>query len=240
MASIQFMERAAKPGLDVSVDPYELACDFAAMLKTVITRIYAGVTPGLKAGPTIILSPSVKWSCRALADQTGALHSWIAVDSLNDNVLAREFHSWGVLGEIATTGMPLTLHVIEIGRQSGSHQVSPWCRAYRHPVLIGRFAFQAKDGKALGPNWKPVYFQDSRKNDPQEWVEMMVRDGVNLCHEVPVRAIAPAQAKRICEDICIEAARMEALQSTRWQDEPMRRTSCDVPPCMWQGTCYRE
>ncbi len=241
-AAIAFMERAAKPGLDVSVDPYELACDFAAMCKTVLTRLYPSITPGLKPAPTVILSPAVTWSSRVLADQTGMLHSWSCVDSLNDNVLAREFHSWHVLGEIAVTGMPMVLHIVEIGRQSGSHQVTPWCRAYAHPVLARRWAFQSKGGKSLGANWRPVWFQDSRKNDPDTWVELMTRDEVNLVHDVPVRAIAPAQGERIRADILKEAAAMDALQSNgvAWSDIPMRRTSCDVPPCFWQSTCYKE
>lgn len=238
-AATAFLEKAAKPGLDVSCDPFELAQCFASILKTVITRVYAGVAPGLKAGPTIVLSPTVKWSCRALADVTGALHLWNAVESVNDDTLARLFHSWHVLGELATTGMPMMLHLIEIGRQSGSHQLTPWCRAYAHPYIMHRFAFQSKGGKPLVGKWKPVYYQDSRRNDPDTWVEMMERDEVRLYHAIPVRPLAPAQVERIRLDIEREAGRMEAILQTNWKDEPMRRTSCDTPPCYWQNVCYK-
>lgn len=239
LAVNEFMEQAAKPGLDVSVNPFGLASDFASILKTVITAIHAGVAPGLKPGPSVVLSPEVTWSSRVLADAAGLLHSWLAVDSWNDNTRLRELHSWHVLGEVAVTGRPMRLHVIEIGRQSGEHQISQWCRIYRHPLLVGRFAFQRKGGKSLGPNWKPLFFQESRKNDPETWVAMMDRDGVKLVHDVPVRTVSTDQRKKVCGEILIEAARMENIQSTDWQDEPMRRTSCDVPPCRWQYVCYR-
>lgn len=237
-AAVAFLEKAAKPGLDVSGDPFTIAQDFAAMIKTVITSVAAGVVPGLKPGPSIILSADLKWSCRVLADSAGALHLWDAIESVNDTTLARLFHSWHVLGELATTGMPMTLHLIEIGRQSGDHQQIAWCRAYAHPHITHRFAFQSKGGKPLVGNWRPVYFQDSRRNDPDTWVEIMERDEVRLSHRIPVRPLTPAQSKRIRSDIELEAARMEALHGINWQDEPMRRTSCDAPPCYWQPLCY--
>jgi hypothetical protein len=237
LAVNEYLEKAANPGLAVSgVDPFQLASDFASILKTAITALQTTVAPALQPGPSVILSPSVTWASRVLADSAGALHSWLAVDSWNESTLARELHSWYVVGEIAVTGRPMTLHVIEIGRQSGSHQVTPWCRAFRHPLLVGKLAFQSKTGKSLGANWKPVYFE--RKHDPDDWVDMMERDGVRLVHHVPVRAIAPDQRRRVVVDICMEAARMELIQASDWRDEPMRRTSCDVPPCVWQGVCY--
>jgi len=237
-AATEFMEKAARPGLDVHGEPFVLASDFTAILQTVLTRVHACLVPSLKPGPSVVLADGITWSSRVLADPTGALHSWIAVESYTQQVLSKELHGWHVTGEIAATGMPMTLHVIEVGRQSGSHQHTPWCKAYAHPAIKRRFGFQQRGGVPLAASWKPVFYQDSSRNDPDTWVEMMARDEVVAHHDVPVRAIRPDQAKQTCAEMVVEARRMEALLKTDWRDEPKRRTACDMPPCIWQTTCY--
>jgi len=237
-AVTQFLEAAAKPGLDMQGEPYVLAKDFTSILEVVLARTHACSVPLLKPIPSIILSDRHKWSCRALRDCSGELHSWVAVDYLNGNTLARELHGWYVFGDCAATGMPMVLHVIEIGRQSGSHQHTAWCRAYAHPAVTHRFAFQTKEGKSLGPNWKPVWYQDSRRNNPESWLRLMDRDGVMAMKDVPVRQPSVEQARQFRDQVLIEADRMEALIGTDWRQEPMRRPSCDSPPCSWQGMCF--
>jgi len=236
----EFLEAAANPGLEVPEAPFTIARDFASMLRTVLARIHACSLPPLKAGPVIILTPGLKWATASLiAESTGTLHSWITVDYLTDDSLARLLHSWYVFGDCAATALPMILHVIEIGRMSGGHQHSPWCRCFRHPAIAHRFAFQQKGGKPLKGDWKPVWFQDSIRNDPKTWIEIMDRDGVRALKDVPVRTVSADHAQQFRDQMVIEAAAMTALEGKDWRDVPMRRTSCDMPPCTWQRECYQ-
>jgi hypothetical protein len=235
-----FLEAAANPGLDMQGQPYVLARDFTSILQTVLARIHACSVPLLRPGPVITLSDRVAWACRAFQDESGMLHGWASVDSLNGNTLSRELHGWYIFGDCAAAGVPMVLHVIELGRQSGSHQNTPWCRAYRHPAIAQRVAFQKQDGTRLGANWKPAWYQDSSRNDPETWNALMDRDGVQAMKNVNVRQVSVEHAKQFREQVLIEAARMEALAGTDWKAEPMRRTSCDSPPCCWQDHCYQK
>jgi hypothetical protein len=235
-AVAEFMEIAANPGLDTHRDPFTTARSLCSTLKTVLARIHACKVPRLEPLPSIILSDTVKWSCSALYDGS-QLHAWSAVDSLNDAVLAQELHSWRVVGDCAASGLPMMLHVIEIGRQNESGRFnSPWNRTFAHPVVIHRWAFQQKDGKPLQGKWKPIYFEDGR-NDPQTWIELMERDGVRAMKTVSVKQLTVEQAAQIKREILFEAKAMESLPEN-WKDQPMRRTSCDIPVCRYQSLCY--
>ena len=237
IAVSEFLESAANPGLDVE-RPFEIAGDFAAILKTVLARVHACKVPSLTVGPTILLSNALKWSCGSALAKDG-LHSWVTVDYLNDESLARLLHSWYVFGDCAATGQPMTLHVIEVGRGgSDGRQHTAWCRAFRHPAIAHRFAFQGRDGKHLNGDWKPVWFADSRQNDPKVWIELMRRDRVNLLHDVAVKQVSVEHARQFREQMAIEADRMAAIEGKDWRGEPMRRTSCDSPLCVWQSRCY--
>ena len=229
------MELAANPGLDTDKDPFTTARSLCSMIKTSLARIHACRIPSLARVPHILLSDTVSWSCNALSDGK-SLHCWTAVERLSDAALTRELHSWKVVGDCAVTGLPMQLHVVEIGRQGASGKFnSPWCRTFAHPIVIHRWAFQQKNGKPLQGKWKPIYFEDGR-NDPQTWIELMDRDGVRILKDVAVKSISPDQADKVKRDILIEASRIAAL--TRLEDEPLRRTSCDLPVCGWKSICY--
>jgi hypothetical protein len=235
-AVADLLEIAARPGIDTA-NPFECARSLCSILKTTIARVHASRIPSLSPLPHILLSDSVKWSCGALFDGE-RLHRWTAVDSLNDSTLSRELHSWYVVGDCAVSALPMTVHVIEIGRQAESGRFnSPWCRTWAHPIVIHRHAFQQKDGKPLQGKWRSVYFEDA-PNDPQTWIELMDRDGVQLLKDVCVKQLSVEQAEQIKREILIEAKRMEEIDGKDWKAEPMRRTACDLPVCGWQSRCY--
>lgn len=238
-ACASLMEKAAVPGLDVTgIEPYTLARDLCACLRTVLARVHTCKAQSLSASPTILLSNGHKWAVRAPSDDSGMLHSWIAVEKLNGNVLSRELHSWSVFGDMAATGRPMLLHVVEIGRQKDSHQHTPWCKAYAHPHVLGRFAFQKQDGSQLGAGWKPLWYQDSLRNNPKTWLALMERDQVNAIKDVPVKAVTPRHAREFKAQVLREADRMQETLNRSWEEEPMRRGACDMPLCAWQHKCY--
>lgn len=241
-AAADFMNQARDPGLQVSPgqQPYTLASDFVAILKTSLWRISATLAGPLDPGPSIVLCPGVDWKVSAFSAQDGRLHAWRPVEQFDADILSREMHSWYCFGDLAATGQPMTIHFVEIGRRSGDHQVTPWCRAFRHPLITHRYAFQKKDGSRIGRNWKSMWYADSQKNDPETWCNLMERDGVELLRDVPVRSVSPEQGREFKRQVLMVAAQMEQARMMNPLSLPMSRPACDFPaPCLFQHQCFR-
>lgn len=234
-----FLECCATPGLDVECSPFVLAKDWCSILGNVLETVSRGTLPKLKPGPSIILSTSITWECKSFQDEQGLLHLWALVDKHDSDSLTRLLHSWQLDGDRCAAQVPMTLHIVETGRLSGNHQSSPWCKIYKHPQVIGRFAFQQQDGTPLEGGWKPMYFQDSDKNKPSTWVDLMERDKVKLIHHIAVKQPTAEQCVEFSRQVHIEAERMESVESTPWRELPMFRPACDVPGrCPYINQCF--
>lgn len=255
----EFLSQCVNPGLDTSHDPYCLAQDFRSMLETILEALSRESLPVMQEGPRVIigkwqcnfraLAPpqhgmecdleDLPWQCLAFADDSGALHRWVTTDRLDDDFMSRECHSWYVQGDMCAAQVPMTLHVIEIGRHRNGHQHSPWCKTYKHPAIPNRFQFQSKDGHALQGDWKAVWYQDSNSNEPKTWVDLMEKDHVKLIHS---RNLKQASVKRCAEFVAQvkqEAERIAALPSD-FTELPIFRPACDSPyTCPWQWECYK-
>ena len=230
-ATAQYLEAAARPGIDSLTDPYTLARDHCAILTTAIEAISRMVL--LHVNPGGIIG---NWQLSAFVDDAGLLHRWVTVDKWDEDSKFREWHSWGTYGDCCAAEVGMSLHVIEIGQQRRGHQQTPWARAYKHPV-INRVRFQKVEGGALQGDWKPVWFQDSSKNDAKSWVDLMQSDNVNLIHHLEIREPKPEHIEQFHREIASESAAMEHVAD--WRTETMRRVSCDLPyPCPWQPACY--
>ncbi len=233
----QLLEHAANPGIETPHDPYTLARDLTSILATVIESVSRGSMMVLRRGPSIVIDPGTTWQCAAFQDDSGVLHRWATVDRLDSDALARELHSWHVFGDCAAAQVPMKLHLIEIGSQRNGRQHTAWCKAYAHPHVMGRFAFQQKDGKPLQGNWKPVWFQDSDRNSPATWVDLMARDGVSLIRTVDVRQPSAKQCAEFRRQVVSEGLRAGELP--RWEDIPLFRPACDAyGVCPHQSRCF--
>lgn len=233
-----FLEQCANPGLETDAHPYVLAKDWTAILGNVLESVSRGTLPKLKVGPCILLPGGIKWECKSFQDENGGLHRWIMLDKLDSDSLTRELHSWHTDGDRCAAQVPMTLHIVEVGRNVGNHQSSPWCRIYKHPEVINRFAFQKKDGSPLEGGWRPAWFQDGDKNKSSDWVDMMERDQVKLTHHISVKQATIEQVAEFERQITIEHRRMESLRSATWRELPMFRPACDLPPCAYRNQCY--
>ena len=167
----------------------------------------------MKPGPTIIPEGDLGWQCACFQDDTGTLHRWATIDKIEDSIPMAELHSWYVSGDMLAARVPMQLHLIEIGSQRHGHQHSPWCKAFKHPAVAGRFAFQKQDGRPLQGDWKPVWYQDSTANNAKDWVDMMQRDNVRLIRHL--------QLKQASEKLCAKSS-----TSAR---KPLRRATCLRP-----------
>ena len=239
-ARTEFMQAAANPGLDmIGGSPYAIAREWCVMFDTILLAIKP---PGpLAEVPAAKLNSQFSWQVRAW-EEGGELHRWIATDQWTEDHLSRELHSWAVIGDIVATGKPMTVHVVEIGRESHGRRVSPWVRAYRNPAMPGlRYRFTRSSAS------EPVWLVDLPGETPREWVEEMRKGGVTerLVHHVPVMVPGPAACADIAGQILREGIAMRDAETDResigWRALPMSRGACDLwSPCVWQACCYGE
>ena len=235
-ATARYLETAARPGLDTPGDPYTLARDHCAAIETILEAVSRQVLLTIKPGG-IIKIPSNGWQLSAFIDEIGILHRWCTVDKWDDDAMYRELHSWAVFGDCAAAQIGMWLHVVEIGQMRRGHQNTPWCRAYRHPAIAGHFRFRKVDGSPLESSWKPVWYQDSDKNDAKTWVDLMESDGVHLIHHLEIREPLPEHVEQFRNEVERESKRIEAIGD--WRAEPMYRPACDLPyPCPFSDVCY--
>ena len=236
-ATTTFAEACARPGLLTSHQPYTIAQDWIAMLKTSITAIEPSwmVGQGFIPGPTITLPP---WKCASMQRCTdGTLVRWVTLPKFTKELSYAELQSWYTIGDICATGLPMVVNFIEVGAARKGHQHSAWCRTFAHPAIRGRYAFQQRDGKPLEGNWKAVWFQDSSQNDAGEWVQMMERDCVKLIHSVNVKPPSVAQREAFKRTLWTEIERSKNLEPL--EKLPIYRPACNGPhgPCQWQYLC---
>lgn len=252
-ARTRFLTEAARPGLDVLTgDPWTVAQDWAGMLGVTLTALSRLVLLTLQRSQPIDISPLVSWLPLSWQDDSGTLHRWLTVDAWDDDALVREAHSWHVLGDMVMLDAPMMLHAIEIGQQRGGRRHSPWARCYKHPVIAGTFRFQRPDGKGgwrklSGEQWKPLWYADQTKPDPEAWCDLMDADHVtqSLLHHISIQQPSRSQSQRIRKEIeQVAGAMTESLASHPTAESPMEvamaRGACDPVwgPCAWQQACY--
>jgi hypothetical protein len=224
-----------------------LSTTLTAMSRLVLLTVSRPPPIGMMEGQTSYLPLS--WP-----DDSGTLHRWITCDAFDAEVLAREAHSWHVLGDMVMCDAPLMLHAVEIGQQRAGRRHSPWARCYKHPVIAGQFRFQRPDGrggwrKLSGDQWKPVWYADQTRPDPEAWCDLMDADHVtqSLLHHISIAQPSAAQARRIRGEILQVAGEMERAARLSPLPEspmavPMARSACDPVwgPCPWQHGCFAE
>ena len=232
-AITQFRTLAKSPGLDTLGDPWTLAGDYCVCLETILEKLSRVGLSKLELGPTVELDPDLQWMVSAFKTPE-TLHRWATVERLDSDHLAREAHSWHVLGDMAVTGLPLALHLIEIGAVRSGRRRSPWCQTFQHPVIMGKFQFKSRTGELKG-NWKPVWYGPNQ--DPKIWVDLMGRDKLDLLRDVSMKKLEKPDRDRILWEIRSEARNM--VRATAEKVLPRRFPACDFPvPCTWQWMCF--
>jgi hypothetical protein len=189
----------------------------------------------------VVLEHEVTWESLAHVDDHSTLHRWITVDHWGEADLVRELHSWRTIGEMAATGLPMTIHVIEIGQNRNGRRSVAWARAYKHPTMANLgMHFKGKDPKAF-KGWRHLYLADS-KMDPDAWAEQLWKEGAaqELLHDIRVKVPSEKQCAAIKREIVMEAQAMERVKEP-WSELPMSRNACDVyVPCPFQQVCYTD
>lgn len=238
-----FVANARHPGLDLApgLQPYTLAMDYCACIRTILEHVHRSPLPRLCLRPNTPLSDDLAWSYLSFADDSGRLHRYKFVDFISNPSILTELHSWEVFGDLALSGSPMSLHLIAIGRRDGSRRVSPWCRAYRSPAIANVFKFQKKSGGNLTESWKPVWFADNPDSDPEVWVDLMEAEGVvsQVAKTVTVREPDPVHIANFHRDLEEIAGQIRRASESSWSTMPMSRSACDSPyVCPHQSVCY--
>lgn len=248
----RYLTLAANPGLDLAMggDPYQVARDWCAALSTILTGISRLTLLSLSRVPYQPLAEDQSWLPLSFADESGILHRWITVDAWDSDAQARAVHSWLTVADMAVMDAGMQLHVIVVGRMKDGRRQSPWCRAYKHPVIAGRLRFQRPDGKGgwrslNGDQWKPVWLADMHGQDVSQWVDLMTADGLmpRLQSHPTIAALSAESRRLVLAQIRQEATEMRRLLAANqsWESVPMNRGACDGwRPCPHQGgACYR-
>jgi hypothetical protein len=245
-AKTQFMSAAANPGLDTGrgIDPYKTAMDYCAMLDTILRALTKSPLMTLHDVRDLQITDSLSWRTTAHADDSGTLHRWITCDDWGEGDIARELHSWYVMGDVCVNRVPMTLHVIEIGQVRNGRRASPWARAYKHPTMPGMHVrFRKTSGAEFGGEWRPLYLGDaSNLLDVDTWVELMWKEGVaqERIHHLNVNCPGDAIYLSTSDQIIAEASAMQGVKGP-WYSHPMSRNHCDTyVPCPFQDACYAE
>lgn len=249
-ATTRYLSAAANPGLDLlpGADPYQIAGDWCATLSTVLTAMSRLTLLSLSRVQPILMQSSQSWLPLSFADESGTLHRWITVDSWDADAQARAVHSWLTVGDMAVLDAPMTLHVVEVGSMRNGRRISPWCRAFRHPVIAGRLRFQRPDGKGgwrslHGDQWEAAWLADLHAYSPEQWVDLMTKDGIisKILHHSAISPLREESRRLVLGQILAEAQAMRELQTggNKWERIPMNRGACDGwRPCPHQGACY--
>jgi hypothetical protein len=196
------MNAARNPGLDTK-HPYQTANSLASILKTSLARVHACSMPHLWEFPPIVLSDTVTHRCSALFEQTPRLHQWAAVESLARPMTQDLRRS--ILMDCAASGLPMILHVIEIGQQDESGRYrSPWCRCFDNPRVARSWSFKP------GKEWQPVYFEDG-KNEAGKWIALMESEGVRLFKDVEIKQLSVEKAEEIKQEMINASVLSQAI-----------------------------
>jgi hypothetical protein len=237
-----FLQNVKQPGLlrVEGVNTYKLAMDYAAMIKTQIEYLSWVTLLTLKKPAKFAYSADFSWMFLSQADDSGVLHRWRFVDYINDDTITTETHSYELFADLALSGMPMTLHMVSIGRRDHDHHVSPWCKAYKSPAM-NMYKFQKKSGNGLSDNWKPIYFADDIDMDASTWVSQMLEDNIidNLVQHINITEPSSVHVLNLKRDLNYEL--MDILQNYTipWFELPMSRGACDSPYiCPHQPLCF--
>ena len=233
----RLMHEAAHSGMNAP-DPYKLARDYCAILETTLEAASRLVLLKVSEGPTVELGDLEHcWKISAFIDESGMLHRWIMVDTWNEDALYENVHSWYTFGDCAANRTGMVLHVVEIGRQVKGHQHSDWCRSYKHPAIQNKYRFRKVDGSKLEQSWIPCWYQDSQRNEPKPWVDLMQEDKLTLFRHIEVKEPSDQHVAEFHREVEYEANLLTSAGS--WQTLPRSRSACDVPyPCPWQSACF--
>lgn len=246
LAREHVMQLAGERGVQTDRDdPYDLMVHHAYLAEVLARALrQPSALEGVKYHPPVKLRATGHvWQPDSyLVDGGTRLMRVVLVDHWDDDRQLAELHSWRTLGDVAVTGLPMTMRVLVIGQSRNGKRHGHWTRARQHPQSK-RLRFQRKTAKDDGfaESWATVWRENTQVG-PDPWIEQMARDQVLREVAFERKVIVPAQYARaqVLGDIERIGDEMEAAVKAKVQF-PMTRSACDSPihgPCLFQVCCY--
>ena len=241
-ARVAFLRIANEPGLDYpDYDTYQISKDMCAVMDVVIRCISKLVLLAVEEADDIMVSGDVIWKTLCWQDESGLLHRWVFLDKPDNDKIITEGHSWYVAGDIMLSRLPMTLHVVDIGRMRQGRFRSPWTTAYVLSMLPNTdYHFLSPRGEELKGKWNPKYLSDQAYDDYDEWADRIHHEGMamRLIQHIPVKCPEISACNETDRMVVNEAHDMrDAILA--WNKYPMNRGSCDLySACPHQNLCY--
>lgn len=239
-AALYVMKEAGERGVwTEAANPYQ-QMKHAAALAEVLARVLRQPSAApLSTHPPVKVGDHL-WQPNSLLTDNGLrLMRIVICDHWDDDRQLAELHSWRTVGDVSTTGLPMTLRILVVGQSREGRRHSFWTKGQSHPINK-QLRFQRKHGKAdgLSASWETVWREEAGIS-AQVWLEQMARDGVlkELAFDRQVKVPGPEQRKKVLYDIKNIA---ESMTSTVGP-YPMTRSACDDPirgACPFQCVCF--
>jgi hypothetical protein len=242
-AKLKVMNEAGERGVwTQAANPYQQIKNYAAMAELLARVLRQPSAEPLKRHPIVNVGDH-KWQPQSyLTDNGLRIMRIVLCDHWDDDRQLAELHSWRTVGDVSTTGLPMTLRVLVIGQSREGRRHSFWTKGQRHPVNK-QLRFARKHGKAdgLSASWETVWREEAGIS-AQAWLEQMARDGVlkELAFDRQVKVPSKDQRDRVLGDICRIADEMITARSNQIT-LPMTRSACDDPirgSCAFSCVCY--
>lgn len=243
-AASAFMSAAIQPGLDKvqGINPYPLAQDFCATMRTVLEYLSRSGVMQLRKHPDIgDMIYGEQWDFLSPIDDTGTFHRYVFVDHIDDDTIYHHARSWETWADMCLVSAPLQLHLIGIGQTRDARRQSPWCKCYSSPTVARLYKFKRRNGDLQG-DWRPLYFADNQGSKATTWVDLMMKEEV-----IPPLVLSrtlPAPTKQQRADFLDRdlLPLLKQIKFARTQDPfklQMCRSSCDTPfQCPHEFACY--
>jgi hypothetical protein len=261
LASGRVMELAGTRGVQTeNPHPYDVMVHHAHLAE-VLARASRQPT-----GEPVTLHPAVKvtgtgivWQPDSyLVDGGTRLMRVVLAASWDDDRQLSELHSWRTVGDICTTGLPMTIRVLVIGASHNGKRHGHWSRARQHPYDKS-IRFQRRQAREeFNATYKTVW-REQCHIAADKWIEQMSRDGVlrEVAFTRNVRVPEGRQRDLVIEDIVRVAGEIGKMGRDHYQGQgqgqghdqdifplfPMTRSACDMAgpgrgPCLFQAVCY--
>lgn len=228
-----------------AANPYGQIKNFAHLAELLARVLRQPSAAPVKLHPVVKVGDHQWHPHSYLTDNGLRLMRIVLCDHWDDDRQLAELHSWRTVGDVSSTGLPMTLRILVIGQSREGRRHSFWTKGQRHPINK-QLRFARKHGKAdgLSASWETVWREEAGIS-AQVWLEQMSRDCVlkELAFERQVKVPSKDQRDRVMADILRIAEEMDSVRFEKAAKclPPMTRSACDDPikgQCPFQCVCF--
>lgn len=246
IAKDSVMHEAGERGVWTNAsDPYRQMKHYSALAEVLARILRQPSAEPLEIHPLVKIGDH-QWQPQSyLIDGGMRLMRIVICDHWDDDRQLAELHSWRTVGDVSSTGLPMTLRILVIGQSQEGRRHSFWTKGQQHP-RNKQLRFTRKHAKSEGfaGSWQTVWREESGIS-AQVWLEQMARDGVlkELAFNRQVKVPSKEQREKALTDIARIGHEMELVRFEKAAHclEPMTRSACDDPirgQCPFQCVCF--